>query len=78
MKSGRGCPICQRENASKLFREKIDVVINKVSEVGGNILNPEDYINNTTKNLQITCPLLREPILNIIKKLYPTWRAGMS
>lgn len=34
---------------------------------GGNLLNPDDYINNTTKNLQITCPECGDPFITSLR-----------
>lgn len=54
--SGKGCPDCQRDNANKRFKLAQDVVVKMINDCGGELLNPQDYINNTTKNLCVTCP----------------------
>lgn len=54
--SGKGCPGCQRDNASKRNRFDKKYIVNSVSKCGGELINPDDYINNHTKNLNIKCP----------------------
>ena len=56
LNSGRGCPDCQKENTRKRFAFSQDDVIMQVEGCGGKIFNPDDYINNSTRNLLIECP----------------------
>ena len=58
--SGKKCPDCARDNLQKTFSLSEDEIINGISECGGILLNPEDYINNRTKNLRIICPECRK------------------
>lgn len=54
--NGKRCPGCAIEdtkNSLKLSKEKL---IKKISDCGSNIINPDEYINNSEKNLKITCP----------------------
>lgn len=53
---GKGCPDCQHEEASERFRADKEHVIASVAACGGELMNPDDYVNNTTKNLKIRCP----------------------
>ena len=72
----RGCPDCNNDRkkpkALKEYKQiqyipynklQKDVIIERVGNSGGIILNPDDYINNTTKNLQILCPECGEPFI---------------
>lgn len=63
LRSGKGCPDCKKENASARFRLSTDDIIKRVKECDGELLNPEDYINNSKRNLLITCPLCGEPFV---------------
>lgn len=52
---GKGCPDCVRLNNSERFRLSPDEVEKRVRECGGKLLNKDDYINRTEKNLLIEC-----------------------
>lgn len=54
--SGKKCPDCQHQKCSERLRLSQSEVISQVEQCGGQILNPEDYINNSERNLEITCP----------------------
>jgi hypothetical protein len=60
---GRKCPKCQIENASKRYRHDINTVIQRISECGGVVNNPEEYINQSEKNLLIDCPCCKNPFM---------------
>ena len=47
-----GCPKCKIDNQ----RLSIDEIQQTINQMGCKILNPYDYIDNTTKNLKISCP----------------------
>lgn len=53
---GKGCIDCRSDNASQKYRFDSHQIISKITECGGNILNPDGYINNHKKNLKIECP----------------------
>lgn len=54
--SGRKCPDCARDSRSKKNKMQMNDVIQQVETCGGRLLNPQDYINNSKRNLVITCP----------------------
>ena len=51
----RECPGCADDKRNKKFRLSYEEVVQRVSECGGIILNPEDYVNNSTYNLEFKC-----------------------
>ena len=53
---GKKCPDCLADANRERFRIPEDALIKNIEDVGGELLNPEDYINNQTKNLIIRCP----------------------
>ena len=53
--NGKGCPDCNCENARKKYQRSIERVILDVKQCGGEILNPNEYINQKTPNLQFVC-----------------------
>lgn len=55
--SGRRCPKCRDERANQSFRLSVADVRARIEMFGGIVENPEEYINNTTKNLRICCPM---------------------
>ena len=55
--SGKRCPKCRAEKASGLFRLSVSDVRARIEMFGGFVDNPEEYINITTKNLKIHCPM---------------------
>ena len=56
MINGKKCRECFNERASERYRMNIDIVIERVDMCGGVLINPDDYINNSTRNLRIKCP----------------------
>ena len=54
--SGKRCMKCCQEENSKKLRFNCDYVEKEVANCGGTLLNKEEYINNSTKNLRIICP----------------------
>lgn len=54
--SGKRCPKCSKDNASKRYRNSTEAITTRINSNGGVILNSKDYINNKTKNLRIICP----------------------
>lgn len=60
---GKRCPDCQRENANLLFKNNKDKIIKEVKKFGGELLNAEEYINNTTNNLKILCPKCKKEFI---------------
>ena len=61
--SGKRCPQCLADANRERFRMPDDVLIKNIEDVGGKLLNPEDYINSQTKNLWIECPECGNPFL---------------
>lgn len=54
--AGRKCPECRSDKSRRLFAFSPNEVYEKVTSLGGELLNKEDYVNLTTKNLDIICP----------------------
>jgi len=54
-KIGKGCPGCAKDKASKQFSLSIDEVENRITQLGGLLLNKSEYINQYRKNLRILC-----------------------
>lgn len=53
--NGRKCPQCNIDQHRLDYQLSQDEIIRRVEECGGTILNPEEYINNCTDNLQFVC-----------------------
>ena len=53
--NGKRCPDCAKEYTQMLFALPNDEVIKRVTDCGGEIINPEEYINNNTYNLIFKC-----------------------
>lgn len=53
--TGKKCPKCNLENRSCVYRLEQSEIIKRVKECGGNILNPQDYINQAEQNLKFIC-----------------------
>lgn len=64
---GKGCPDCAPENNRNLFKLSFDEVERRILECGGRLLNKEDYINQTEKNLLIECFECGEPFLTSLR-----------
>lgn len=56
---GFGCPQCQYDG----IRLSKDEVEKRINSYGAELLNKEDYINTTTKNLKITCRQCGNPFI---------------
>ena len=65
--NGRKCPECQQENKSVRYRLNSDEVERRITEYGGVLLNKDEYINNTTKNLVILCPICKKPFTTSLR-----------
>ena len=59
--SGRNCPKCNNDIQSKKYRLSSIEVEQRVSALGGKLLNKQDYINRYKKNLIIECPICNTP-----------------
>jgi very-short-patch-repair endonuclease len=53
--NGRGCPECNYNLKSEKYRLSPDEVEKRIVDLGGKLLNKQDYINNTEKNLIVRC-----------------------
>lgn len=65
--NGSRCNECAREQIREKYKMNSQCVWVKVYECGGILTNPEDYINNRTKNLQIICPECGEIFVTSLK-----------
>lgn len=65
--NGKGCPDCADEYKSKKFRLSTQEVVNRIENLDGKVLNPEDYKNSTTKNLSIECPGCGKPFITSLR-----------
>lgn len=54
--NGKGCPECVALNNRIRFRLNTEEIVERIKECGGEILNPQDYINQSVKNLKFVCP----------------------
>lgn len=59
--NGKKCPKCHWDKIREMYRLDRDTIIKRVHECGGEILNVDDYINQSTVNLLIKCPVCGEP-----------------
>ena len=57
----RICMECANEQGSIRNRMDISEVCSRIEECKGKLLNPSDYINNSKRNLYITCPECKKP-----------------
>ncbi len=53
--SGKKCPDCAIDKASKRYRLSPDEVEKRIQDCGGKLFNKEEYINYSEKNLLIEC-----------------------
>lgn len=53
--SGKGCPECVLEKHNMDYRLSSDEVERRITSLGSVLLNKEDYINSSIKNLKIVC-----------------------
>lgn len=75
--NGRRCPLCRREEAHDRFCFSPDTVYEEVRSLGGKLLNKEDYINQSIKNLRIICPRCHKNIFITSLRHY-TQHGGQS
>lgn len=54
--SGKKCPECASDIAQIKYSRSQKDIIDRISECGGIVINPEDYINGCERNLKIICP----------------------
>lgn len=59
--NGKGCPSCSIEEKRKLHQLSSDEVEKRISECHGVLLNKNEYVNRSTKNLIIKCPECSSP-----------------
>lgn len=59
--NGRSCPECGYEKARKRYQLPLDQVEKRILECNGVLLNKEEYVNNSYKNLLIKCPECGKP-----------------
>lgn len=60
--NGKRCPDCHKDVMRDTFSFSSEEVYQKIIELGGELLNKEDYINQDIKNLKILCPRCKEHI----------------
>lgn len=53
--NGRRCPKCKADKAHDRYAFSQEQVTNIVNNLGGTLLNPNEYKNNSEKNLRILC-----------------------
>lgn len=56
LESGKGCPECIHEKHREVYKTSCNEVVKRIEDCGGILLNKEDYINQSTKNLKVICP----------------------
>lgn len=61
--SGKGCPECSLDAKSEKYRLFIDEVDKRIANLGGKLLNKQDYINRTERNLVIECAYCGTPFV---------------
>ena len=61
--NGRSCPECNLEAKSELYRLSPDEVERRITNLGGKLLNKQDYINCTERNLIIECAYCGTPFI---------------
>lgn len=59
--SGKGCPECSIETKGELYRLSPDEVEQRVADLGGKLLNKQDYVNRVERNLIIECAYCGNP-----------------
>ena len=59
--NGRGCPDCSIDTKSEKYRLSPDEVEQRISVLGGKLLNKEDYANRSKRNLIIECAYCGTP-----------------
>lgn len=64
MLNGKGCPECRVEHLRSTFQLSPDEVKERVKSCDMEILNPDEYVNQGTKNLRVICPECGEEFLS--------------
>lgn len=64
MLSGKRCPMCNLEYLRTTFQLSSNEVKRRIESCGMKIINPEEYINQGTKNLRVICPECGEEFLS--------------
>ena len=64
---GKGCPDCVGLQNRNRFKLSPDDVERRINELGGNLLNKNDYINQTSKNLLVDCIECGSPFLTSLR-----------
>ena len=67
MLSGKKCPDCSRDNNRKHFQLDKNHIQSEIEKYGGVLLNPDDYINNQTKNLKVICPECKKEFVTSLR-----------
>lgn len=65
--NGKGCPNCVGDQHRNLFQLSPDEVYRRVEELGGILLNKNDYKNQTEKNLLIECFECGRPFMTSLR-----------
>ena len=61
--NGKRCPECSYIKLRQKFSFDKETVYNIIKDLGGKLLNKDDYINNSTQNLQIICPRCHKNVI---------------
>lgn len=61
--NGKGCPKCDIDAKSERYRLSPDEVEMRVNSLGGKLLNKQDYINRSERNLIIECIYCGTPFI---------------
>ena len=65
--SGKRCPECFYKRAQQKYSTSSEEVERRISECGGVLLNKDNYINQTTKNLKILCPKCKKEFFTSLR-----------
>lgn len=63
----KGCPECAKDNNRSLFQLSQDEVDRRIRNLGGVLLNKQDYKNQTEKNLLIECFECGKPFITSLR-----------
>lgn len=66
--TGKKCPKCSIDEKSKKFRLDDNEIISRILSCGGELLNPYDYINQSTKNLKFRCTNCGKVFLSTLQR----------
>lgn len=64
---GEQCNECAKIHTREKLKLTKEEVISRIHQCGGEILNPDDYINQSTKNLLITCIYCGNPFTTLLQ-----------